>query len=80
MQRTIKASVTGLMLLVALSAGCAKKDNSAQAATRAEQAAARAEGAAQRAESAATRVETAAQRAEAAAEKAQGEFARHTRK
>jgi len=41
MQRPIKASVTGLMILTALSAGCAKKeDRAAQAATRAEQAAA----------------------------------------
>ena len=65
MQRPIKASVTGLMILTALSAGCAKKeDRAAQAATRAEQAAARAESAARRAESEATRVETAAQRAE----------------
>jgi hypothetical protein len=33
----IKASVTGLMILTALSAGCAKKeDRAAQAATRAE--------------------------------------------
>ena len=38
MQRPIKASVTGLMILTALSAGCAKKeDRAAQAATRAEQ-------------------------------------------
>jgi len=71
--RTISASVTGLLLLTVLSAGCAKEhtETSAQAATRAEQAASRAEDAARRAEAAAGRVETAARRAEAAAEQAE---------
>ncbi|HLK10772.1 MAG TPA: hypothetical protein VKW76_05290 [Candidatus Binatia bacterium] len=70
---TIGAGLTGLLLLTALSAGCAKEhtDAAAQAATRAEQAASRAEDAARRAEAAAGRVETAAHRAEAALERAE---------
>ena len=69
---TMSAGLTGLLLLTALSAGCAKEggDTAAQAASRAEQAASRAEDAARRAETAAGRVEAAAHRAETAAEQA----------
>ena len=70
--RTMSAGLTGLLLLTALSAGCAKGgETAAQAASRAEQAASRAEDAARRAETAAGRVEAAAHRAEAAADQAQ---------
>ena len=64
--------LTGLLLLTALSAGCANEhaEKDTQAASRAEQAASRAEDAARRAETAAGRVEAAARRAEAAAEQA----------
>jgi hypothetical protein len=77
--RSMSAGIASLMLVTVLAAGCASKEEKAEA-TRAEQAAARAEDAARRAESAASRVEAAAQRAEAAAEKAERLFQRHVRK
>ena len=80
--RAIGKSVTSLMLLTALSVGCAKErtETVGQAATRAEQAASRAEDAARRAEMGAGRVETAARRAEAAAERAAQRVPHHAHK
>jgi len=75
--RSLGAGAASLLMIAALSGGCASHNDEVK---RAEQAATRAEDAARRAESAASRVEAAAQRAEAAAEKAERMFSKHLRK